>query len=181
MPPSHQLATGEMVPNRRPDHHVRGMDLDSAIRFRPPARGNAGLKGERRVGHRLRELGVPVLHGAFVADGAGERELDLLALLGGWIWVVEVKSSLGHPPRRIGPALAEAARVQLRRQMAALARALPGAELSGVVVFSERVRIEPPVDGVTTLEGLADLVAGQGGAPSAATLEGWRRLCAARG
>ena len=156
------------------------------IRFRPPARVNAGFKGELKVARRLRALGVPVLHGASVG-GERERELDLLALIGGRIWVVEVKSSQGHPPRRAadgvrlaGPVVLEKARRQVALQVRALAAALPGAALAGLIVFSERVRVEPPCADAVTLDELPALVARERGDGDPETLAAWARLCAIR-
>lgn len=162
---------------------------DFPVRFQPPARVNAGFKAELKVARRLRELGVPILHGAVVGDGLGrERELDILALLGGCIWIVEVKSSQGHPPRWtadgvriVGPATVEKARRQNAGQVKALARVLPGAATAGVTVFSERVCIEPPCPDTTTLEALPAFVApnmDRDASPS--TLDAWQRLCRIR-
>ncbi len=161
------------------------MDLASLIRFRPPGHVNAGFPAELKVGRRLRELGVPTLHGACIgADPKRERELDYLALLGGRLWIVEVKSSEGHPPRwsadgvrLVGPATLETARRQIRRQVEALSAILPGTLVAGVVVFSERVRVEPPREDAITLDSLPDLVARENiGTASATTLDLWERL-----
>ena len=156
-----------------------------AIRFGPPRYVNAGFPGEVKVGRRLRDLGVPALHGAFIGDDPKrERELDYLALLGDRIWIVEVKSSEGHPPRwtadgvrLVGPATLDMARRQIRRQVQALAALLPGTDVAGVIVFSARVRVVPPCDGAITLEDLPDFVAREGaGQTSAPTLKLWERL-----
>ena len=164
------------------------MTLGPSVRFQPPARVNVGFKAEVRVARRLRELGVPTLHGVVVCGGGdreSERELDILALIGDCIWIVEVKSSQGHPPRWtadgfriIGPAAIEKARRQNRRQVEAVARLLPGVATAGVIVFSERVRVEPPCADTATLDSLSAFVAArQGRDASPPTLEAWRRLC----
>lgn len=149
-----------------------------------------GEQGERLVDDALCEAGIPTLRNLFLHDPGGQMtELDLVALVGKTLLVIEVKAWAGEV---VGDAndmewtqkknngalkLLKNPLHQNQHHLRALRTVLPKARSAGIVVFTESRFPDGLPDGVVDLSGLLQLIEQERKAdPDAATVLGWGKL-----
>lgn len=151
-----------------------------------------GERGERRVEDALRQAGIPTLRNVFLHQPGGRlTEIDLLALVGSTILVIEVKAWSGQVvgdvgdetwfqrKDRGGDKLMKNPLRQNHHHLRALRRALPSARSASIVVFTDAAFPAGTPAGVVDIPGLLRRIADlRRGDPDAATIQGWGKLSA---
>ncbi|MTJ93932.1 MAG: NERD domain-containing protein [Desulfovibrio sp.] len=173
----------------------------SAIKKRPTVFGAAtdplqkhGNDGEEKVDAALREQGIPTLRNVFLQSWKEHvTELDLVALIGTSITVIEVKAWTGdvrgrtddaewsqvkgHQVKMMGNPL-----LQNRYHALHARRHLPRAHIAELVVFTEGMFPEGQPEGVVDIPGLLEYVGHQRtGEPDSPTMLAWGKLASISG
>lgn len=172
---------------KKPDVRATAFSVDPAA--------SHGEEGERQVDCALREAGIPALRNVFIHSPAGRlTEIDLLALVGSTILVIEVKAWAGQVfgksadedwvQRKHCGIIKEMKNPlhQNRHHLRALRQAHPKARNHGIVVFTEAGFPDGWPNGAVDIPDLLDLIEKQRKAvPDTATMLAWGKLSACSG